>query len=248
MKKNNITRLALYIIFSALAILAGNSFAANKNVTIIDADVSTKPIRTYADISNISYQLILTHIKIGNSRGGIDYLNLDIENNILNIMGTAEDLVRTDILQVLKISSNKTKILDNHLNKISKTINEGQFAIMLIQQEIDNQTRDMNNCINEKKVSDQAYFNSINYYDQRAMTTSLQISAVYNACISEARLRINAKTAVLNKLDFYHNLLYTKYSFLTDKRETILKNIDVIDQDLLQELNTINRTLEKYNF
>ncbi|MBU0627336.1 hypothetical protein KKG31_08575 [Patescibacteria group bacterium] len=99
-------------------------FAANQNVTIIDTDTSTTQIKTYADISNTSYQLILTHIKIGNSRGGIDYLNLDVENNILNIMSIAEDLVRTDILQVLKISSNKTKTLDAHLNKISKTINE----------------------------------------------------------------------------------------------------------------------------
>ncbi|MBU0627337.1 hypothetical protein KKG31_08580 [Patescibacteria group bacterium] len=119
---------------------------------------------------------------------------------------------------------------------------------MLLEQEIENYTKSMNTCTEEKKVSDQAYFNSINYYDQKTMMTSLQISAVYNTCISEARLRISAKNAILNKLNFYHNLLYTKYNFLTEKRETILKNINVIDADLLQELNTINQTLDQYNF
>jgi len=80
------------------------------------------------------------------------------------------------------------------------------------------------------------------------MIEALKKSTSYNTCIAQARLEINAKTALVEKLRFYHDLLKTKYDFLSLKQETILKNINVLDADILQELDTINSTLDTYNF
>ncbi len=253
MKKHlHIIHPSIYLIFASICYLALNfSFAANKSLTIIDTPTTnntTTITKNYSDITSISYQLILSHIKIGNSNWWLDYLNLDTENNILILIGTAEDLVKTDILQSLQITRTPEKLLDSHLQKTQKTISEAKFSIMILEQEIDNQTQIMNACIEEKKLSDITYFKSIDYYNQKTLNTSLQTSAYNNECIAKAKLTINAKWILLNRLFFYNNLLQKKHKFLSDKRTVILKNISVIDQDLLKELYNINTTLEQYNF
>lgn len=117
----------------------------------------------------------------------------------------------------------------------------------MLDQEIENKTREMESCTNEKKVSDDAYFKSITYYDQQGMIEALNTSAGYNTCIATARLEINAKNAIITKLRMYHDLLQTKYNFLSENQETLIKNINVMDSKILQELNNINETLKQYN-
>jgi hypothetical protein len=128
------------------------------------------------------------------------------------------------------------------------TLNKGDFFIMILDQDISTRTAQMNGCIEEKKISDQEYFNSISYYDQQGMIEALKKSTTYNACIAQTRLEVNAKTAIVDKLKFYYDLLKTKYDFLSQKQETILKNVNVLDADILQELSSINSTLNTYNF
>jgi len=128
------------------------------------------------------------------------------------------------------------------------TLSKGNFFIMILDQDINTRTAQMNGCVQEKKISDQEYFNSINYYDQQGMIEALKKSTTYNACIAQARLEVNAKTAIVSRLKFYYNLLDTKYNFLSQKQETILKNVNVLDAEILQELDIINSTLNTYNF
>jgi hypothetical protein len=196
----------------------------------------------------MTYQLILDHIKIGNSRGDLNHLNLDIENNILRTISDAETLAKFDIINTLKNSNNKQLVLSNYLQDISATISESSFYGMLLQQQIDNSQTEMNTCISEKKVSDQAYFQSISFYDQPSMVQSLSKSLAYDQCISSNKVKINANTPLLDKINFYNNLLQTKYKFIYDKQDTILSNVNVLDTTLLQELSTIDATLSQYNF
>jgi len=80
------------------------------------------------------------------------------------------------------------------------------------------------------------------------MIESLKKSTTYNACISQARLEINAKGTIVSKLKFYYDLLKAKYDFLEKNQETILGNVNVLDVEILKELNDINDTLNTYNF
>ena len=175
-------------------------------------------------------------------------MKLNIDNDILETTNDAETLVKDDIIENLKNSSNKIGTFNIYLQNMETTISKGDFFIMMLDQDISNSTAQMNGCIGEKKISDQEYFNSINYYDQQSMIEALNKSTTYNACISQARLDINAKTAIVSKLKFYYDLLKTKYDFLSRNQEKILNNIYVLDTAILQELSTINDTLNTYNF
>jgi len=94
-------------------------------------------------------------------------LKLNIDNDILETINDAENLVREDIIENLKNTSNKTATLNTYLQNMDTTLNKGNFFIMILDQDVSTRTQQMNGCIAEKKISDQNYFTSINYYDQQ---------------------------------------------------------------------------------
>lgn len=247
-----IYHLIVAIAIVALAYVLSNlTHAASGNLTIINEPTTlqtTAPILTYEDISSTSYKLAILHIKIWTSKGNLDVLKLNIENDILETINDAENLVRTDIITNLQNVSNKEATFVNYLQNMDLTLSKSNFFIMILDQDVSTRTAQMNICIAEKKISDQEYFTSINYYDQQGMIAALKKSTAYNACISQARLEVNAKSAIVSKLKFYYELLKTKYNFLSQKQEVILNNVRVIDTDILQELSDINDTLNTYNF
>lgn len=262
-KKNNTHNELVAIVYHLIVAIAIfflvyvlNSFtdAAFGNLTIInDKPTQTQNFAsqdqiTYEDLSSKSYKLVILHIKIWTSKGNLDVLKLNLESDILETINDAENLVREDIIENLKNVSNKSAVLTTHLQNMETTLSKGDFFIMILDQDISTRTTQMNICIEEKKISDQAYFNSISYYDQQGMIEALKKSTRYNACIAQTRLEINAKKALVEKLKLYHNLLKKKYDFLSLKQDTILKNVNVLDTDILQELDTINSTLSTYDF
>ena len=62
---------------------------------------------------------------------------------------------------------------------------------------------DMNSCITDKDISDKAYFDAIDRYDQNIMQVSLAESIKFENCASENRINYNAKTSIAQKLVFY---------------------------------------------
>lgn len=62
---------------------------------------------------------------------------------------------------------------------------------------------DMNSCMIEKDISDKAYFDAIDRYDQNIMEASLAESIRFENCASENRIQYNAKTSIAQKLVFY---------------------------------------------
>ena len=61
----------------------------------------------------------------------------------------------------------------------------------------------MNSCITEKGISDKAYFDAIERYDQNIMESSLGDSINNEKCISENRIQYNAESEIADKLVFY---------------------------------------------
>lgn len=239
-------------IFSLVSVLNNSIYANNGNLTIINSEpittITTKPQISYEDISNKSYKLMTIHIKIWTCKGNLDLLKNSINDDILETTQEAETLVREDIIEILKNTNNKTSYLDNHLQKMDITLNKSDFIIMILDQDISTLTQEMQECLAGKTMSDKEYFDSITYYDQQGMIESLKKSTAYNTCIAQTRLAINAKTAVVSRLKFYNDLLKTKYNFLSNNEANIIKNINILDTNTLQQLNIINNTLNSYNF
>jgi len=62
---------------------------------------------------------------------------------------------------------------------------------------------DMESCLTDKNISDKAYFDAIDRYDQNIMEVSIVESITYENCASENRIQYNAKTSIARKLVFY---------------------------------------------
>jgi hypothetical protein len=51
---------------------------------------------------------------------------------------------------------------------------------------------------------------------------------------------------MLDKLNFYNNILQQKYDFIISKQDMIVKNYSVIKYEILQQLNEISSVLDSY--
>jgi len=61
----------------------------------------------------------------------------------------------------------------------------------------------MNSCLVDKNISDKAYFDAVDRYDQNIMQLSLAESIQYENCATENRIQYNAKVSIEDKLVFY---------------------------------------------
>jgi|GEM_PF-978701 len=103
-------------------------------------------------------------------------------------------------------------------------------------------------CLKDKEISDTTYFEAIDRYDQNIMDISLADSIQYENCANENRIQYNARTSIVRKLVFYLGLLQQKYDILFQKQEIMTKNFTVFRDDILPDLNEINKILQQYDF
>lgn len=227
------------------------SISKANTITIVDYpqdSLTTDITRNNSLLLNtLSYELMLLHIKIGNKNSNQEPLDLDTQNGVLKNIELSENLVREDIIETLKIVEDKEEALELYMDKVNTLLDQGNFFIMILEQNISNVTTQREICIKGKAWSDQTYFESIKQYNQTDMIESLQKSSIYSRCIAQNNVQINAQNTLLSKLKWYHTLLQQKYTFIADKKETILKNIGIMQPDFLQELINIKQTLDRYN-
>ena len=106
----------------------------------------------------------------------------------------------------------------------------------------------MEACLVDKNISDKAYFDAVERYDQNIMEVSLNESITYETCATENRIQYNAKTSIAQKLVFYLGLLQKKYDLLFAKQEILAQNFEVFRDKILPDLNQIDDLLTQYKF
>ncbi len=239
------------IVIILLTLLSFVKISIANKITIIwwpqtDINPTTTAITdNYSKLSNISYELSLLHIKIWTSNWNLDKINFKKDTHLLKTIAQAEILYQIDILDILKNSKNPDSILDNYLQEIDIINIQSDFFIMLLEQENSNNNSKLKSCIDKKNESDLEYFQWFNYYDNITMSTALQKSIQYKQCISQAQAEINSNNIILNKLSFYNNILKAKHTYIQSKKKLILKNIDILDPEILKDLSNISQNLNK---
>ena len=139
-------------------------------------------------------------------------------------------------------------MLTEYLTQSSTTLQKGDTLISFLKQELALLQLDMRACLVDKSISDQAYFDSVNIYDQSGSQQAIQTSIASDTCASQNRIQSNAKTYLLEKIVFFTSVLQQKYNLLFNNQDTIVNHFDVISDSMLQKLNLINETLKTYQF
>jgi hypothetical protein len=187
--------------------------------------------------------MIKIHLDIAKILGDINP-----ESDALSALKTTEELVKTDIIQALELSDKKQETLNKYLTQSQEYLEKGKSIIIFMGQELSLIKIELNSCKVDKTNTDKQYFESVNNYDQNSSEQALQESIKNDACASQKRIEYNAKVYLLDKLTFYEGLLQEKYDLISAKQDTLINHFDVISDNVLTELQTINDTLKKYQF
>lgn len=195
-------------------------------------------------MNELSYNVIKLHITIA----GKNIETANYEGETLATIKKLEELTKTDIIEVLNISVNKQDALAKYLNESSQTLEKWDTIAVYMKQEMVFLQADMQSCLIEKNISDKAYFDAIDRYDQSIMQTSLTDSITYEICATKNRIQYNALAGVANKLVFYLGLLQKKYDILFAKQDILAKNFEIFRDGILPDLNQIDDLLQQYKF
>lgn len=119
-RENAMLLIFLMLLSIGYLILGDKLQAANLSILEGPANSTIAAQTTYKDISNMSYEMTIEQIKIGNN----STFDLNIESQILHTISQSEDLVKRDIIEAIKNSPNDENIVNDYLENSKKTIGE----------------------------------------------------------------------------------------------------------------------------
>lgn len=195
-------------------------------------------------MNDLSYTIIKLHLIIA----GKDIEAVDYEWETLTTIKRLEELTKTDVIDVINLSTNKQEALIKYLTDCDQELQKWDTIAAYMKQEMNILKWEMEACLVDKNVSDKVYFDAVERYDQSMMEVSLNESIIHETCATEKRIQYNAKTSIAQKLVFYLWLLQKKYDLLFAKQEILAQNFEVFRDKILPDLNQIDALLQQYKF
>ena len=195
-------------------------------------------------MNELSYVILKLHLTVA----GKDIETANYEGESLATIKRLEELTKTDVIEVLNLSIDKQEALAKYLTECNQELQKWDVISAYMKKEMKILKSDMESCLTDKNISDKAYFDAIDRYDQNIMEVSIVESITYENCASENRIQYNAKTSIARKLVFYLWLLQKKYDVLFAKQDILAKNFEIFRDDILPDLNEIDQLLQHYKF
>ena len=236
--------LAILVLISIIA-FQSTSLAEDVGVSdIVFEEETTQSVEHGFLINELSYTIIKLHLTLA----GKNIETVNYQGETLATIKRLEELTKTDVVALLNLSTNKEEVLAKYLTECDQELQKWDTISAYMKQEMDILKSDMEACITDKGISDKAYFDAIDRYDQNIMDVSLNDSIKYENCAVENRIQYNAKTSVARKLVFYLWLLQKKYDMLFEKQEIVTQNFTIFRDKILPDLNQIDELLKQYTF
>lgn len=236
--------LAILVLISIIA-FQSTSLAEDVGVSdIVFEEETTQSVEHGFLINELSYTIIKLHLTLA----GKNIETVNYQGETLATIKRLEELTKTDVVALLNLSINKEEVLAKYLTECDQELQKWDTISAYMKQEMDILKSDMEACITDKGISDKAYFDAIDRYDQNIMDVSLNDSIKYENCAVENRIQYNAKTSVARKLVFYLWLLQKKYDILFAKQEIVTQNFTIFRDKILPDLNQIDELLKQYTF
>lgn len=211
---------------------------------IIFAEANPETVAHGIIMNELSYDIIKIHLNIAEKNTE----TINYESEALTTIQKLEALTKTDIIALLNISINKEEALAKYLNDCEQNLQKWDSISAYMKQEMAILKADMQSCLTEKNISDKAYFDAIERYDQKIMEASLTESIKNETCATENRIQYNAKIRIAEKLVFYLGLLQNKYDILFAKQDIVAQNFEIFRNNILPDLNKIDQLLQQYKF
>lgn len=211
---------------------------------LFEENNSTSQIEPWFFINELSYILIKWHLSIASKEGNpFSYQGEELES-----IKKLEELSKANVIEILDLAKNKQETLNIYLSTVYQELQKWGGVSAGVKGEMGLFKAEMESCLIEKGISDKAYFDAIERYDQAIMETALKESIQHENCVSTNRIQYNAKASIANKLVFYLWLLQKKYDVIFAKQEILASNFTVFRDNILPDLNEIDQLLQQYKF
>lgn len=239
---------SIAIVIMAITIISFQQSSHAEDVgvgeVIFEEVTATKTVEHGFFMNEISYEIIKLHLLVAEK----DLETADYEWEALATIKTLEELTKTDVIQLLNLSIDKEKTLNDYLNSCNQNLQKWDAISSYMRQEMELIKSDMESCIQAKNLSNSTYFDAIDIYDQTTMDASHSDAVKYEICAIENRIEYNVQGSIVRKLVFYLGLLQKKYDVLFAKQDIVAKNYDIFRDGILPDLNQIDELLKQYTF
>ena len=192
--------------------VSANDFSQTKN----DVDIVKKiEISSYYGVSSL---LINLHLEIGKMSDD-EQVFYGVE--LLNELKYYADL---DVITSLAYTFDLQYSLDKILLDLSNMLDDTVLAKRELENNMLKLKQDKFMCDENKEISDKNFTLALKDFDSKNMKIYLDESLDYDSCAGESRIYYNVQNKILQQVDFYYEILKTKYSYFSSNRDDIIFN------------------------
>lgn len=203
----------LLVIFSAVMIFV---VAEDTDSVISNKDV-VKEIEL-SDYYGMTSLIVNLHLELG--RGSSDEEWIFYVMDLLDQMKYYADL---DVIDYLWYTLDIGQALDSMIFDMSKLLDRSMSAKVNLKNNLAILEQKKEDCDVSKGLSDKNFALALKDFDSKSMEFNLDKSLEYEKCAWDARIYYNVQDKMLDKLNFYYEILENKYTYYTrNKAEIIL--------------------------
>ncbi len=193
-------------------------------------------------VDNTPIYTALYNIKLADNKFVEDSL---LRNSVL-VIKDARYYIKSNIIDLLTESDNKTTVLETYLSMMSYTLNRINFYKNQFYSKITYYEDQYSKCSAWKIQGDNLFFDGLYSYDGNKLVEGLKQSVNNWSCAEKNRIYLSAYTKIYKYLDYVGNLLQIKYDLLSSNADLILKNIDLFRNQNLQYLINLRDKLDSF--
>jgi len=173
-------------------------------------------------------------------------MDISLAGGLLALVQQAQMSIYTDVVMLLDQALDKKNVLDMYitntadlLDRVTSQLSQTQAHLLVL--------RDlMGACLSDKNAADNLFFAAVLINDDLAAQNALADSLAASTCATDYRVQLNALQTQYNKLVFYTSVLQKKYTYISDRQDTILTYFSVLKPDLLKDLTAIAGQLQSF--
>ncbi len=181
-----------------------------------------------SDYYGMTSLLVNLHLELG--RGVADEKWIFYVVDLLNQMKYYSDL---NIIDYLWYSFDIRNSLDALIFEMSDILDKSMTAKIELWNNLISLIQEKEDCDLSKKLSDKNFALALKDFDSKNMEINLNKSLEYEECAWEARIYYNVQDKILNKLEFYFEILDNKYTYYRRNRAEIIQYYPEISYELI---------------
>lgn len=166
--------------------------------------------------------------------------------SMLDTIQTMEDLIKTDVLQLIQWATKKNEVLNDFIGRTSQILDIALDQKWLLEQNNQEYLTLQTSCESQKAVADSQFTLWIQQFDGQQLEDWLNDSVDNWVCAIKNRILYRAGLIILKRIEFLRLILLEKYDLLLQNETQITTHSELLQDQVLENLLQIRNKLSTY--